>query len=146
MLTQDYSYFLLRILEDAALSFAGLLSIVLLVGAIGALYGLKVSRPNIRLPVFWSLLLAGSVSFMLAFYSATYEFEEHPEQLVFDSLPEGAPDCGTAWTGWLKSGYGISNPCPKGCYRGLVLRKKLSMNGFPPWPQYKRELQCWRRD
>ena len=146
MLIQDYSYYLYKLMVDAAFSLVGIISILLLMGAIAALVSLKSSRPKLRVPAFGFLLIAAIVGFGVAFYSASYEFEEYPEQLVFDTLPEGEPDCGTKWTGWIKGGYGISNPCPQGCYRGMVLRKKISMTGFPPWPSYKRELQCWRRD
>ena len=84
--------------------------------------------------------------FAVTLYTTTFEFEERPETLEFSGLSDGAPTCGTGWTGWAKSGYGMSNPCPKSCYRGLTLRKQLRMSGFPPWPGYRREQPCWNND
>jgi len=146
MLIKNYDYFLMALLKSGMLSPIGLLSILLFIAAVGSLIWFKPSHPKLRAPAFWGLLLVSISCQVVAFYTAVYEFDEHPETLVFAALPEGEPDCGTAWTNWLRAGYGISNPCPRGCYRGLVLRKQLAMNGFPPWPTYKRELQCWRRD
>lgn len=91
------------------------------------------------------LLTVGVVCIFTAFYSAEYEFEEHPELIIFETLPAGEPDCGTAWTGWIRGAYGISNSCGQACYRGNVLRKQMKMEGFPPWPMYRRELACWKR-
>jgi hypothetical protein len=141
MLIQDYSYYLLKIYTDGMLSLLGILSIVLIVGAFVVFSKL----PKFKWTAFLIVFLLGLVSMMTAFYSTIYEFEEKPETIVFESLPSGEPTCGTGWTGWIRGAYGISNPCEYGCYRGNVLRKQMKMEGFPPWPMYKRELQCWRR-
>jgi hypothetical protein len=146
MLVQDYSYYLYKLLLGGIFSLAGMLIVLFLVGAFAALELLKTRNPRIRMPAFWSLMALAVIALVVSFYTSFYEFEEHPETLVFEGLPLGAPDCGTAWTGWIKGAYGISNPCPWGCYRGIVLRKQLRMSGFPPWPEYRRELQCWRRE
>jgi hypothetical protein len=141
MLIQDYSYYLIRILADGMMSLFGVLSVVLIIGAF-VLFS-KVSK--FKWTIFLIVLLLGITSLMTAFYSATYEFDEKPETIVFESLPSGEPTCGTVWTGWIRGAYGISNACGTGCYRGNVLRKQMKMEGFPPWPMYKREMQCWRR-
>jgi hypothetical protein len=121
----------------------GILTLILLVGAIGSLSLFKKYRSEIRSYAFWSSFLLSLILGTVTLYTATFEFEEHPETLTFSGLPEGEPSCGTGWTYWTKGGYGTGNPCPKGCYRGLTLRKQMSMSGFPPWPDYRRELQCW---
>ena len=36
-------------------------------------------------------------------------------------------DCGFAWTEWWSTGSGFINPCPKGCYRGLIVRQKMKL-------------------
>ncbi len=146
MLIQDYNYYLTKILLDGMISMFGILSILLLIVAFVALVVMRDKGSLLRIPVFLLMLSLAIASFINAFYSASYEFEEHPETIVFESLPAGEPNCGTAWTRWIKGAYGLSNPCPPGCFRGQVLRKQLSMSGFPPWPMYKRELQCWTRD
>ena len=63
-----------------------------------------------------------------------------------DTLPAGEPTCGVAETSWTKSGYGTGNPCEWGCLRGLVVAKRMRLSGFPPWPEYKRTMQCWSRE
>ena len=93
-----------------------------------------------------TLLAIALIIYTVAFYSAEYEFDERPEQ--FDELFSGEErvDCGTSWTNWIDQTQGLSNPCPEGCYRGVTITKKYRMRGiFPPWPQSKRELQCWTR-
>jgi hypothetical protein len=146
MLVQDYSYYLYKLLLSGIFSIAGIVFVLSLLGAVYALIFLKAGSPRIRLLAFWSLLILAVIVLLVSFYTSVYEFEERPETLVFAELPLGEPTCGTAWTNWIKGAYGINNPCPSGCYRGVVLRKQLRMSGLPPWPEYKRELQCWRRD
>jgi hypothetical protein len=141
MLIQDYSYYLLKILSNGLMSITGFLAIFLLLGSFVAFSKLEKFRGT----AFSVLLAAGLTLFLISFYSAVYEFEEHPEQIVFDSLPAGEPNCGTAWSGWIRGAYGLGNSCPEGCFRGNVLRKQMKMEGFPPWPMYKREIQCWKR-
>ena len=141
MLIQDYSYYLLKILGNGMMSFVGILSIILIIGAFVALSKLE----KMRGWAFTGLLVAGLVAFGFAFYSAEYEFDEQPELIVFETLPEGEPTCGTAWSGWIRGAYGLGNSCPQGCFRGNVLRKKMKMEGFPPWPMYRREMECWKR-
>jgi hypothetical protein len=145
MLINHYSFYVLKLLQAGLLSPLGLLSVALFIAAIASRLLLK-QKPLLRAMGFWVLLIVSLGLQGTAFYTAIYEFDEQPETLVFETLPQGEPDCGTAWTTWLKAGYGINNPCPKGCYRGLVARKQLGMSGFPPWPNYRREMQCWRRD
>jgi hypothetical protein len=144
MLLQNYTYYLWRIASAGLLTFSGILSIVLLIAAI-ALWVKFDSSSKLRTPGYWLLLIAAIGCFMVAFNNATYEFNEDPDSLVIESLPAGEPDCGTALSKWIRGGYGIPNACPKGCYRGKVLRKAMRMRGMPPWPEYRRELACWQR-
>jgi hypothetical protein len=141
MLLQDYAFYLQQIVGAALLSLPGILSIVFLAAAIGCVYMLNASRVR----KYGSLLLISAAigSFWFAFHNTIYEFDEHPETLVFNALPAGAPDCGTAWSPWIDVGYGLTNSCTNGCYRGLILRKQMRLRGFPPWPQNRREYQCW---
>jgi hypothetical protein len=143
MLIQDYTYYVFNLLATGAVTPVGLLSLALLVGSVVSLFALRGN--HMRSAAFWGLLLVGIACLMTSFYTAVYEFDERPETLTFDSLPAGEPDCGTAWSGWIRTGFGLPNSCPEDCYRGLVLRKQMRMTGFPPWPKYNRESQCWTR-
>jgi len=141
VLHTDYSYFLFRILGASVLSLPGVLSIVLLVAA---LLLWRSHAPWARPAAAGALLLATGC-FVLAFTSSVYTYDEQPDMLVIPELA-GTPTCGTAVSGWIRGGYGMGNPCPAGCFRGKVLMKQLRMRGLPPWPEYRRELQCWTRD
>jgi|GEM_PF-2073858 len=145
MLINHYSFYIMKLLQAGLLSPLGMLSLALLLAAVTSRFLIK-QKSVVRTLAFWSLLVISIGLQGSAFYTAVYEFDEQPETLVFETLPQGEPNCGTAWTSWLKAGYGISNPCPQGCYRGLVVRKQLGVSGFPPWPNYRREMQCWNRD
>ena len=145
MLINHYSFYILKLLQAGLLSPLGMLSVALLLAAFTSRFVIK-QKSLLRTSLFWGLLLVLLGLQGTAFYTSVYEFDERPETLSFETLPKGEPNCGSAWTSWLKAGYGISNPCPKGCYRGLVTRKQLGMSGFPPWPNYRREMQCWHRD
>jgi len=141
MLLQDYAFYLQQIIVAALLSLPGILSIVLLAAIVGCIYVLDASR--VRKYSSAILILAATGSFWFAFHNTISEFDERPETLVFEMLPAGEPDCGTAWSPWNNVGYGLTNSCTSGCYRGLVLRKQMRLRGFPPWPQNRREYQCW---
>ena len=145
MLIQNFYYYLSVILIAGLWSAIGIAAILLISASIAVLLVPGMSTSRVRLPTFWTLISAGLVCVGIAFYTSVYEFDEHPETLVIDSLPPGEPNCGTATTHWTKAAYGIGNPCPSGCYRGLTLKKELRLTGFPPWPEYRRELQCWTR-
>ena len=146
MLTQDYAYYLFRILMAGLPSLPGILMVLFLLGAFISLAVFKPSRPKLRAYAFWLSLLASALLAVFILYTASFEFEEQSDTLSETGLPDLASSCGTGWTNWTKAGYGMGNPCPKGCYRGLTLRKQLKMSGFPPWPQYRRELQCWTNE
>jgi hypothetical protein len=143
MLIHDYSYYLYQLMSGAFAEPLGILALMLFGSAILILWLFR--KTNWRSRAFWLLLLISVVTYGLSFRNTIYEYDERPETLVIDSLPPGEPDCGTAWTGFIRSGQGYGNPCPQGCFRGKVLRKQLRMRGIPPWPEYKREMQCWKR-
>jgi len=143
MLLQDYAYYVMHLFAAGVVTPVGLLSVALIVGAFISLYALR--RNPKRGVAAWGLFLAGLVCLMSTFYTAIYEFDERPESMTFETLPAGEPDCGTAWSGWIKSGYGLTNQCDRGCYRGKILSKHMRMRGMPPWPEYNREYQCWKR-
>jgi len=144
MLIQNYSFYLYKLLIAAVQSPMGILAVLLLLAGFGLAFWLKRER-SYRLPAIVGVQLLGLVLLWLAFGNAIYEFDERPESLVIESLPAGEPDCGTVWAAFIRSGYGQPNPCPAGCYRGKVLRKQMRMRGMPPWPEYRREFQCWVR-
>ena len=145
MFSQNYSYYVFKIASAGLISLAGVLSIICLIAAVLILFRMS-SASRARLPLFSSMILAALVLFAFGFNGATYRFDERPETLVIESLPSGKPDCGTAWSAFITSGFGMGNPCKKGCYRGRVINKEMRMRGFPPMPQYRRELECWTRD
>jgi len=143
MLTQHYFYYVWKILSAGMLSLPGLLSILLLIAAI--VCGMRLAHESrVRLPALWLLLVGSAGMFLLAFNGGIYSFDEKPETLEIAAL-QGEPTCGTAWSGWIRGGYGMGNPCPQGCYRGKILNKQMRMRGLPPWPEQRREMQCWAR-
>lgn len=143
MLHTDYSYFLFRILGASLLSLQGSIAVVLLLAALLIWRGRLLTRWR-GAATGGALLLAGGC-FVLAFVNSVYTYDERPDTLVIPELA-GTPTCGTAVSGWIRDGYGMGNPCPPGCFRGKVLMKQMRMRGLPPWPEYRRELQCWARD
>lgn len=145
MLNQHYFYYVFKISETAIQSVLGLLAIAILIAAIFILIKFPRGAQFRLLSTNISILIA-VILFSFAFSNAVYDFDEQPETLISELLPTGEPDCGTAWTGFRDTGNGIGNPCTWGCQRGKVLRKQMRMRGFPPWPQYRREMQCWTRD
>ena len=144
MLNQHYFYYVFKISEAAFLSALGLLALAMLIVAVVALSKLQRGTWLRRFSTGVSIVLAIGL-FFTAFGNAVYEFDEQPETLISELLPAGEPDCGTGWSGFIRSGNGMGNPCPVGCYRGTILRKQMRMRGFPPWPEYRREMQCWKR-
>jgi hypothetical protein len=144
MLNQHYFYYVFKIAEAALQSALGLLAVALLIVAVVALFKLQRGTRLRNWSAGVSIVLAVGV-FSMAFGNAVYEFDEHPETLISELLPAGEPDCGTGWSGFIRSGNGMGNPCPAGCYRGNILRKQMRMRGLPPWPEYRREMQCWNR-
>jgi hypothetical protein len=145
MLTQNYLYYIFKISEAAIQSALGLISVVLLIAAVVALFRLQRGTWLRTLSASISMILAITF-FSMAFANGIFEFDEHPETLISELLPAGEPDCGAAWSGFISGGSGLGgNPCPAGCYRGLVLRKQMRMRGLPPWPETRREMQCWTR-
>jgi hypothetical protein len=144
LLLADYTFYLQQITSSALLSLPGILSLALLIAGIICSRTLSATRTR----KYWSgaLIVGAMACFWFAMHNTIYEFEEHPETLVFESLPlpAGEPDCGTTWSPWREIGYGLTNSCEFGCYRGLTLRKQMRLRGFPPWPQTRREYQCWK--
>ena len=144
MLNNDYSYFFIKIAGAGLTSLAGAASVLLVVvWLILLLWG---RDWRWRLPAVSSALLLAVGCFVLAFMNAVYTYDEQPGTLVIPSLPMGEPSCGTALSGWIRGGYGMGNPCPPGCFRGKIMMKQMRMRGLPPWPEYRREMQCWARD
>lgn len=144
MLNQHYFFYVWKVASAGLTSMPGMVSILLLVAALATLFLLS-SGSRLRTPGFWLLLLGAIAAFTLAFRGATYSFVEDPDSLDIPALA-GEPDCGTVWSAWIRSGYGMGNPCPVGCYRGKIVNKQLRMRGLPPWPEYRREMQCWARE
>jgi hypothetical protein len=143
MLTQDYTYYLFKVLEAGLLGIPGFIAILLLFAALILFLRQRATPTKLGYLSLWACLLLLMVVTSFAFYEGVYEYNEDAESLIEETFPEGSTDCGTAWTNWAKGGYGMGNPCPNNCYRGLTIRKQLSMSGFPPWPEYRREIACW---
>jgi len=96
------------------------------------------------LPV-WLLACAVLVMQTVAMYTAQYEFSETDEFVNIAKTDPDDENCGSATGLWFGGATGLANPCPKGCYRGATLKKKMKITSFPPWPRYQRTVQCWRR-
>ncbi|MCP4929752.1 MAG: hypothetical protein GY918_11920 [Gammaproteobacteria bacterium] len=146
MLTHDYAYYLLKVFIAGLPSLPGILTLLLFIGALISRAVFKSFKPELRTYTFYLCLLGSAVLATITFYSAILELDERPDTLEFTGLPDGEASCGSRWTNWIKSGHGTANPCPKGCYRGLTLQKEVTMSGFPPWPEYRVELQCWNNE
>jgi hypothetical protein len=144
MTNQEYSYQVLTTFLSGLPSLYGVLGIItLLVTAVLFFKVIEIQRHSLALLVSLCLTL---IFFTTAFYTGVYEFDENPASLAVYDPTQNEGQCGTAWTRWMKSGYGMGNDCPAGCYRGITLRKQLSMSGFPPWPEHRWELQCLALD
>ena len=140
MLSQHYSYYLFNVLLAGLPSILGALFLLTLTATLYVLFIYKSPR---KILVVWSSLVITLGLGVGTFYNAVYEFEEDPQLLIDAGAPDLNEACGTAWTNWIRGGYGQGgNRCPEGCYRGLTLRKQMRMSGFPPWPLYRREMQC----
>lgn len=145
MLIQDYFYYFNQIASAALRTLPGIAAVVLLLLAIILLI---FYRPGPGLRRFLPAAVAGVIAlgvFAVSFYGAIYEYDVPDERAL--QMRENADDeeCGRAWTVWISSGIGLSNPCEKGCYRGITTRQQMRMVGFPPWPENRREFQCWVR-
>lgn len=146
MLLKNFWAYFVAIFVEGLGSGAGMLGLALVIFALVLVFAPVARDARFRGLGIQALVIAGLALLTVAFYGAEYTFDEQPGSLAFENLPEGEPTCGTAETPWTKAAYGIGNPCEWGCYRGLVITKKMRLSGFPPWPEYKRELQCWSRD
>ena len=146
MLVQPYYYYLFKILGVTVTSFIGIVSLLLIVSAPFLSQWVATRKADLRKPAQRTIVVAGLALFTVGFYSSEYEFDERPE-LFSDLIPaDESSDCGTEWTFWIGGAKGLENPCPLNCYRGVTVTKKLRMRGiFPPWPQTRREMQCWQR-
>ena len=146
MLIHPYPYYLSKILGITFMSLLGILAIVLLVGAL-ILWRVSKTRQSVAAKrTGWAISAIAVIPFVIAFYSAEYEFDERPEQFQALFPQDQLVDCGTSWTNWIRGAMGLSNPCPEDCYRGATVTKKFRMGGiYPPWPETKREIQCWKR-
>ena len=138
MLVHDYFYYLWQISGATLFTIWGVAAIIL---ATLALFWLFKSK---RLPGSIAALVA-LLSFMIGIYNAEYEVPEDPNQQQLVMNDETWESCGTARANPTPSGYGMSNPCTWGCFRGATIRKTMTMGEFPPWPKFQREVQCWRR-
>jgi hypothetical protein len=145
MLIQDYFYYFNQIASIALQSLAGVAAILLALAALFLVFFYRRGLgPKRYIPAAITGLFA-LVIFTVTFYGVVYEYELPTERRL--QMRENANDeeCGTAWTIWITSGIGLSNPCEKGCYRGITLQQQARMTGFPPWPENRREFQCWVR-
>jgi hypothetical protein len=146
MLVKDYTYYLWQFVEITLITAYGYLAIALFIVALvarlffsGKLQGLLRQAPLL-------LILISAVIFITGLYSVEYEFDISLDRLEQAKNNPDDADCGSAWTDWWPTGTGLVNRCPKGCYRGITVRQKMKLTGFPPWPLTNRELQCWRRN
>jgi hypothetical protein len=145
MLIQDYFYYFNQIAVAALQSLIGIGAILLL---LGALLLLIFFRPGHGLTRYMPAAGAGALAvilFTVSFYGSVYEYELSTERRLQMRENPDDEDCGVAWTVWITSGVGLSNPCEKGCYRGIAVQQQMRMTGFPPWPENRREFQCWVR-
>lgn len=140
MLNQEYTYYVFKTFIAGLPSIPGILGLIVLFLSVLVFLRL-VKLPNSKLLSLLSLALAIAL-LTTAFYGGIYEFDEKPETLAVYEPADNEGECGKVWTNWHKGGYGIGNRCPMQCYRNITLRKQLRMSGFPPWPEYRRELQC----
>ena len=145
MLIQNYFHYFFQIATNALTTLSGVIALLLFLAGILAFFFFRSGVGWKKFLPTSALILLAAVVFAFSFYNSIYEFEQPTTRLsALKEFPDDA-DCGTAWTPWISSGIGLSNPCEKGCYRGLTLRQQMRMVGLPPWPENRREFQCWKR-
>jgi hypothetical protein len=83
--------------------------------------------------------------FTIGIYTTEYEVMENADAQRAIVNQENWESCGTGWTKPFPSGRGMPNACGYGCFRGVTIRKVMTMHEFPPWPRFNREFECWRR-
>ncbi len=146
MLVKNYTYYLWQFVEITFTTAYGYLAIALLISALVSkffFYG-KLQGLLKRIPLF--MIFISTVVFITGLYSVEYEFDLSLDRFEQAKNNPDDADCGSAWTNWWPTGSGFINRCPKGCYRGITIRQKMKLVGFPPWPLANRELQCWHRN
>jgi hypothetical protein len=138
MLVHDYFYYLSRISGAALFTVWGIVAVALLALALFWLIRHKAA--------FGAATAAlALLSFTIGIYAAEYEIPEDPARQHEFMNDEGWESCGVGRSRPTPSGYGMSNPCEWGCFRGATRRKIMTMGEFPPWPKFQREVECWRR-
>ncbi|MDP6436744.1 MAG: hypothetical protein QF790_05210 [Gammaproteobacteria bacterium] len=145
MLIKSYSYYFFEVLSGTLLSVPGMLALLFVAAGLGIFLFLKSPGNTRRYQLSGILLLAGLIGLTVVFYSTEIDFEQSDELLLTAKEFADDADCGRALTSWTTSGIGLTNPCKQGCYRGLTTRQQLRMRHFPPWPESRREFQCWVR-
>ncbi len=138
MLVHDYFYYFWRISGAALFTIWGIVALVLIALA---LYWLFTRKQLLG----WLATLVALTSFTVGIYAAEYEIPEQADQQMQVMDSSEWESCGTGLAKPTPSGYGMSNPCKWGCFRGATIRKTMTMGEFPPWPRFQREVQCWRR-
>jgi hypothetical protein len=133
-MSHDYT----EVFASGLLTVPGVLAMVLFITSV---VSLKYFRDS-KVPIAGISFLVAVAFGCISFYSGVYVFPEDADAVATTIEQDEQFNCGTAWTGWTKSGYGIATPCPAGCYSGLTASKEMRMRGFPPWPEFRRELQC----
>lgn len=145
MLIQNYFYYFSQIALVALQSLPGVIAVLLLIAGLVPLLQRGMGTKSARYLLAVGLMTVGIAIFFGAFYMSVYQYDQPLTRM--QELKEFATDedCGTGWTPWITSGVGLSNPCEKGCYRGMTTQQEMRMVGFPPWPENRREFQCWVR-
>jgi hypothetical protein len=145
VLIQNYFYYFSQIALVALQSLPGVIAVLLLVAGLVPLLKRGTGTNSARYLLAVGLMTLGIAIYFGAFYTSVYQYDQPLTRM--QELKEHATDedCGTGWTPWITSGVGLSNPCEKGCYRGMTRQQEMRMVGFPPWPENRREFQCWVR-
>ena len=145
MLIQNYFYYFSQIALVALQSLPGVIAVLLLIAGLVLLFQRGMGTKSARYLLAVGLMTVGIAVFFGAFYMSVYQYDQPLTRM--QELKEFATDedCGTGRTPWITSGVGLSNPCEKGCYRGVTMQQEMRMVGFPPRPENRREFQCWVR-
>ena len=147
MLIQNYFYYFFQIALVALQSLSGVIAVLFLVVGLVTLLrrGTGTNTNSARYLLAVGLMTVGIAIFFAAFYTSVYQYDQSLTRMQELKEYTTDEDCGTGWTPWITSGVGLSNPCEKGCYRGLTTQQEMRMVGFPPWPENRRAFQCWVR-
>ena len=137
-MAHSYFYYFWKIVGESVFTLWGLLYIAAIVVVLAGLFTSRRGLSGIA-------AILALVFFTVAIYTTEYEVVENADAQRAIVNQGDWESCGTGWTKPFSSGRGMPNACGYGCFRGVTIRKVMTMHEFPPWPRFNRQFECWRR-